>query len=231
MIFLPCRYLAGLVFAFVMLVNANGQSEQHATSSWNERVPEFVLTDGTVLEGLKRLSSEQKGFAFGFENVLRAKFSDPPVIDVRFSLRLKNKSVREILDALCEADHRYAWSAGDSFVNVYPLASVDDSHYLPNRKLAKLEIRNITDVEQGLLAIAQQLPSPAEQVAHVQLGGDASYPSVPWSTSFENLTVREAVNLLTTHMGVRACWIFGGSLDFRSFAFFRWGFHSEAQSD
>jgi hypothetical protein len=231
MISLPCRYMAGLVFAFMILVTASGQSEDHATPSWSERLPEFVLTDGTVLEGVKKLSSEQKGFSFGFENVLRAKFSDPPVTDVRFSLRLENKSVREILDALCEADRRYTWSAGDSFVNVYPLASVDDSHYLPNRKLAKLEIRNITDVEQGLLAIAQQLPPPEEQVAHVQLGGDASYPPGPWSRSFENLTVREAVNLLTNHMGARACWIFGGSLDFRSFAFFRWGFHSEALRD
>ncbi|MFB3812466.1 MAG: hypothetical protein ACE14L_00010 [Terriglobales bacterium] len=225
------RGVASLCFAVLLLANVSSAGEAQVNPEdvlLSNRVPHFALVNETLLDGLKKLSSHDRPFHFGFESVLKAKFSDTSVPEVRFNIQLENKTVREILDALCSADHRYAWSVDDSFVNVYPRASTADPKYLLNRKLPKLEVRNITDIDQALLAIARQLPPPLEQIAHAQMGGDASYPAQPWTATFENITVREAINRLTAHMGPRACWIFYGSLDFRAFAFFKWGFRGSS---
>jgi len=93
-----------------------------------------------------------------------------------------------------------------------------------NRRLTKLDLKELTDIQQGLLAIVNQLPPPREQVAIAQIGGDDTYPAEPWTTRYGNLTVRQAINRLVRHMGERASWAFTGSTDFRAFAFNRQGF-------
>jgi len=190
----------------------------------SKKISDFTMAKGTLLDGLKSLSSGPTPFALGFEEVLREKFADPAVPAPHFDLQMRNKTVREILNALCLADPRYAWSFEGETVNVYPRATANDARYLLNRSLAKFELDGITDIDQGLLAIVHQLPNPVEQVAHVQMGGDSSYPAEPWKASFQNLTVREAINHLVGHMGPRGCWIFHGSRDFRAFTFLRYGF-------
>ncbi len=159
-------------------------------------------------------------FGFGFEKILKEKVSNPDPPEVAFDVKLENKSLREILDALCNADPRFTWSQDGPFVNFYPRATVDDPSYLLNRKLTKLELRNVTAAQGGLLAIHRQLPPPAEQIAHAQLGGDDPYPPEPWTVDFNDITVRQAVNRLAEHGGPYGIWIFSGSKDFRSFGFF-----------
>jgi hypothetical protein len=196
----------------------------------SRRVPQFTLLQGTIYDGLKSLSAGPVPFAFGFEEVLKEKFSDTEIRDPRFDLRLENKTVRNILDALCASDSRYTWSSDTFTVNVHPRATAADVTYLLNRRLPRLELAGITDIDQGLLAVVHQLPPPEEQVAHVQTGGDSSYPLEPWHASFQDLSVRQAMNRLVAHMGQHACWIFHGSRDFRAFTFFRTGF-SESPGD
>ena len=193
----------------------------------SRRIPQFTLLQGTLYDGVKKLSSGPAPFAFGFEEVLNERFSDPDIENPRFDLRLENKTVRDILDALSASDSRYTWSSEAFTINIYPRATVTDAAYLVNRKLPKLELAGITDIDQGLLAIVHQLPPPQEQVAHVQTGGDSSYPLQPWHGSFQDLSVRQAMNRLVAHMGPHACWIFHGSRDFRAFTFFRTGFSEE----
>jgi len=195
----------------------------------SKEIPDFSMIQGTLFDGLKGLSSGPIPFALGFEEVLREKFADPAPPNPHFNLELRNRTVREILNALCLADPRYTWSVQGATINVYPRATVDDTSYLLNRRLIKFELNGITDIDQGLLAIVRQLPPPEEQVAHVQMGGDSSYPPDPWKVSFQNLAVRQAINHLVAHMGPNACWIFHGSRDFRTFTFLRSGFHKEAE--
>jgi len=68
------------------------------------------------------------------------------------------------LDAMCHADGRYTWSTDDAFVNVYPIKTISDASYLMNRRLEKLDLKELTDIQQGLLAIVNQLPPPKEQL-------------------------------------------------------------------
>ena len=160
----------------------------------------------------------------GFEHELKSKQTDPPIEDPRLTLHLTATTVREVLDAMCQADGRYTWSTDDTFVNVYPIKTRSDASYLMNRCLEKLDLKELTDIQQGLLAIVNQLPPPREQVAIAQIGGDDTYPAEPWTTRYENLTVRQAINRLVRHMGERSSWAFTGSTDFRAFAFNKQGF-------
>ena len=116
------------------------------------------------------------------------------------------------------------WSTDDIFINVYSIKTVNDASYLLNRRLLRLDLKELTDIQQGLLAIVNQLPPPSEQVAVAQIGGDVSYPPEPWTTSYEHLTVRQALNRLVHHMGEQGSWAFTGSADFRAFAFNKQGF-------
>jgi hypothetical protein len=188
------------------------------------RIPEFSLNEETIETGLKRLASGPAPFALGFEHELKSKPTDPPIQDPRLTLRLTATTVREAIDTMCHADGRYTWSTDDTFINVYPIKTISDASYLMNRRLVKLDLKELIDIQQGLLAIVNQLPPPREQVAIAQIGADDTYPPELWTTSYENLTVRQAINRLVRHMGERSSWAFTGSADFRAFAFNKQGF-------
>ena len=184
------------------------------------RVPQFELHNQTLLDGLWKLARIPVPFGFGFEGVLKRDSTTPEIKDTQFSLQVKDKSAREVLNVLCEADSRYTWSTDGATVNVFPKDVVNDPSYLLNRKLQRFELKNATDVDDGLLAISRQLGPPGEQVAHMQMSGEDPYPPEPWTVTYQNLTVRQIVNRLAEHGGPCGTWTFGGSNDFRRFAFF-----------
>lgn len=192
----------------------------------NSEISAFSLNDETIEVGLKRLASESAAFAMGFEHEVKSKQTDPPIQDPRLTLYLKATTVREALGAMCHADGRYTWSTDDTFINIYPIKIIRDASYLMNRRLTKLDLKELTDIQQGLLAIVNQLPPPREQVAVAQIGVgiDDTYAPEFWTTSYENLTVRQAINRLVRHMGERSSWAFTGSAEFRAFAFNKHGF-------
>jgi hypothetical protein len=220
--FFAFGFLLLLVSPFC-LVHEGGRST--VDSVLNSEISAFNLNEETIEVGLKRLASGSTAFALGFEHELKSKQTDPPIQDLRLSLHLTRTTLRGALDAMCHADGRYTWSTDDTFINVYPIKTVNLNSYLMNRRLTKLDLRDLTDIQQGLLAIVNQLPPPREQVGISYIGGgDDTYPVEPWTTRYENLTVRQAINRLVLHMGERASWAFTGSADFRAFAFNRRGF-------
>jgi len=217
------------VVALTLLLAAGATARAPADQETQEpnfleiRVPEFKLQNETLLDGLWKLTRIPAPFWIGYEDTLRRKgegmLPAPPGRDL--SLSLVNKTYREIFDALCRADSKFTWSADGDTVNVYPRAVVGDPAYLLNRRLAQFELQKATRVEEGLLAVARQLPPPFEQVAVVQFSGDDTYPPQPWTISFQQVTVRQVVNRLAAHGGGCGVWTFGGAIDFRRFAFFR----------
>jgi hypothetical protein len=204
-----------------LAIPAQNVSNRAVVPTLDAKVEDFTLDAKSIFDGLQTLEGETRGLNFGFEDVLAPKVSDPAAPYTQITIRLKKPTTREVLDALCVADPRYMWSVDGLTVNIFPGATITDSKYLLNRQLAEFRLDRITDVDQGLLAIAQQLPGPLEQIAHSQIGGDDSYPADPWSASFEGLTVRQAINRLAEHMGQSSLWVFGGSDEFRYFAFYK----------
>ena len=189
----------------------------------DHRVTHFDLSDSTLIEGLSKLSAEPiAGLHLGIEEVLQKKLSDPRDQSVRFSLHLGNRTVRDIIDTLCQFDNRYTWSSDASSVNIYPREIVGSSSYFLNRELEQITLKDIPDPYQALTPLAKLLPG--EQIGYMSGGGDPSYAS-PWSAELNHLTVRQLMNRISEHMGPRGGWILSGAEDQRFFFFFKLGFH------
>jgi hypothetical protein len=84
------------------------------------QVDHFYLGNGTILDGIYKLSEERLLINFGFEKILKNKLADAELTYPRITAVLDNKSVREILDALGRADTHYNWSVDGGTINVYP---------------------------------------------------------------------------------------------------------------
>jgi hypothetical protein len=217
-----------LVLALIYVVSLSSAAQDKARADGDRvaesrRVSQFELVDGTLVDGLRKLV-ELEHLHLGIEKILRNKFSDPPIADPRFSVRLVDVTVGDILDAMCQYDHRYAWSADGASLNIYPRAAVEDPSYFLNRNLTRIAVEGIPDPDAALVFLDRELPPPREHFSYIQVGGDVRYEK-PWTTSFENLTVRQFINRVAEHMGAQSTWIVQGSKDEMLFTFLRGVFH------
>ena len=183
-----------------------------------QHLERFDLVNGSLRDGLIKLAREVGGH-FGYEEVLREKHTDPQDTELKFSLHLTDTTIRAVLDALCQHDSRYIWSAERWTINVYPEATKGDSKYLLNRRISRLELKASPNPDRALFAL-DTLPLPKEQIGYVEAGGDDTYDA-PWTASFNDLAVRQFVNELAIHMGPSTMWSFQGSMEERLFSFAR----------
>lgn len=187
-----------------------------------QNIQHFQFIDGSLLEGMARLSlSSVPGLHLGVEEALRDKFSSPQVPEVRFSLDLKNKSVRAILDTLCNYDFRYLWSRDGNTINVYPRTTEGDPEYFLSRRMERLYLDSIKNPDEVFAPLHQRFPK--EPIVYMQAGGDISYRE-PWTESFINLSVRQLINRAGEHLGSRSSWVMRGSKDAPIFTFENGGF-------
>jgi hypothetical protein len=209
-----------MLFAMPHCVAAQNQPPVESPQKLiNQAVTQFDLDDGTLRDGVERLAREQTG-NFGLEEVLKEKYSDPPILNPRFSIHLTNATVKDVLDRLCQHDPKYVWSSNGHSINIYPRSTVDDSAYLLNRNVPRVTLQNTPGPDKALFALDEQLPLPKEQFGYIQAGGDNTYES-PWSASFENITVRQFVNRITENVGPSTIWVFQGSKQERLFSIIR----------
>jgi hypothetical protein len=219
------------VILVLLSVPGSGQVQRESEAAANPEklaldqvVRHFDLTDGSILDGIAVLSSNPiEGLHIGLEEVVRNKLQDPEDRSVIFSLHLENKTLREILDALCRSDTRYMWSPDGQSINVYPRASVTEPSYLLNVSLAVITLSDVPDPDHALTPLHRQLPKV--QLGYMQMGGDNTYAK-PWTVTFDNLTVRQFMNRITEHIGPRSSWVWQGGKDERVFTFLRGGFHT-----
>lgn len=215
------RFSVALTVAMLKGVAA-ARAEPYSNSVLGDRVGLFDLIDAMVIDGLSQLSAEPiSGLHLGIEEILRARWSDPPNQSVKFSIKLQNTTVRAILDALCERDTQYQWSADGATINVIPRDAVGDATFFLNKKIPQLQLSGVPDPEQALFSLASLLPH--EQLGVASVGGDSSYARA-WTTRFKDVTVRQFINRISEHIGPRGGWILSGSKDQRFFSFFKIGF-------
>lgn len=166
-----------------------------------------------------------EGLHLGFEEIIRDTIqNDPRGLSAHFSLHLKNKTVREILDALCKSDARYTWSEEGHSVNVYPWATKDDPSYLLNLRINRIVVNDIPDSDQALTALAKLFPE--QQVGYFGPGLGDNAHAEPWTAVFERLTVRSFIDRIAEHMGPRTAWVWEGGQQERMFTFVKGGFHT-----
>ena len=230
--YVAVRSLVSLTLLLTLTaLGAKAQTADLGKQLLDARVPKFEMQDGTLFGGVARLSAEPTQLSFALEYILSAHPHDPPMPEVPFTIKMENRTFREVLDALCSFDGRYTWSLDGTTVNVYPKATVGDGSYLMNRRLLKLELRGVSAAEDAMFAAVAQLPPPFEQIAFAQAGGNTSFPA-PWTSTFENLTLRQALNLIARNIAPSGGWVLSGSREFRTVGFHTQRIHgSQADSE
>jgi hypothetical protein len=191
-----------------------GNDTPHLT----RRIPHFELTNKTLVQGIAELTHLQADLHLGLEELPRAKITDPRDTSVRFSVILENKTVQEILDALCKRDERYTWSVDQRTINIYPVLMSHDEEYFLNLRIESISLNDIPDPDQALTPLSRLMPM--KQIGYMGLGGDNSYPT-KWSAAFNDLTVRQFINRIAEHMGNRGFWVYQGSQQERFFTFLK----------
>jgi len=203
-----------------------GQSVNPPHSPLDVIIDRFDVTDAILRDGLSTLSLKQvPGLHLGFEEIIRERIQDDPrSLTPHFSLHLQNKTVREILAALCDADKRYVWSEDASSVNVYPQQANAERPYLLNMHIRRIVVTEVPNANQAVTALSGFFPG--QQIGYFPTGlGDNSYSS-PWTATFDDLSVRQFVNRIAEHMGPQTSWVWEGGKGERGFLFLKGGFNT-----
>lgn len=214
----------GLVASTIAQSQIPGDMQAPHARSLEIKVHEFNLKDAILRDGISELSLKNVvGLHLGFEEIIQERIQDDPrALNPHFSLHLEDRSVREIIEALCKSDGRYTWSEDGDSVNVYPAASEHDSSYLLNLRIAQITAKDIPDPNHGLTPLSKTFPS--QQVGYYGSGlADNTYAE-PWTATFQGLTVRQYINRIAEHMGPRTSWTWAGGKGERMFTFVKGGF-------
>lgn len=221
------------LFMLVLRASAGAQELHYVQGSQTSVKPplqatidHFDVEDAIMRDGISELSLKNiEGLHLGFEEIIRDRIQDDPrALSAHFSLHSEGNSVRQILDALCQSDKRYAWSTDGASINVYPRASTDDPLYLLNLRIKRIQVNGIPDPDQGLTPLSKLFPE--QQVGYFGPGlGNNTYAQ-PWTMVFEGLAVRQFINRMAEHMGPRTSWVWGGGKSERMFTFLKGGFQT-----
>lgn len=228
------RSLRFLFLFFLLLPSASSGQDgpgsravrSAAASPVDARVAQFEITDAILRDGISELSLKDiDGLHLGFEEIIRGRIQDDPKsLSSHFSLHLQGKTVRQVLDALCDSDARYTWSHDGNSVNIYPKGAEGDRVYLLNLQIERMAFKDIPDPDQALTPLSQLFPE--QQVGYFGPGlGDNTYAE-PWTAVFEHLTVRQFINRIAEHMGPRTSWVWEGGEQERMFVFLKGGFNT-----
>ena len=193
-----------------------------ASSVLDYRIEHFEVKNGILRDGIAELiSNVGEGLLIGVEEIPRGSIrQDPRTNAVHFSVRLENKTVRDVLNALCDSDPHYTWSADGASINVYPKAEAADRSYFPNLIIDRIVLDAVPDPDQALTPLSKLFPEV--QVGYIQMGGENTYAK-PWTVTFERVTVRQFVNRIAEHIGAQTSWIWQGDQREKMFTFLRGG--------
>lgn len=186
----------------------------------------FDVSDAVFRDGISELSLKGvNGLHLGFEEIIRGNIAqDPRALSPHFELHLKEKTVREVLNKLCQADSRYIWSQEGSTVNIYPRVTMGDPSYLFNQHIDRIMVTAAPDADHALSPLFKKFPE--QQIGYFGPGLGSDAYSKPWTVAFEDLTVRQFINRVAEHMGDQTSWVWEGGKQERMFTFLKGGFHT-----
>lgn len=201
---------------------AEDASHPSPRSVLDHRIERFEVKNGILRDGIAELSSNVgEGLHIGVEEIPRGNIrQNPRTNTVHFSVRLENKTVRDVLNALCDSDPRYTWSEDGASINVYPKSEATDRSYFPNLVIDRIVLDAVPDPDQALTPLSKHFPEV--QVGCIQMGGENTYAK-PWTVTFERVTVRQFVNRIAEHIGTQTSWLWQGDQRERMFTFLRGG--------
>ncbi|MEN6602724.1 MAG: hypothetical protein ABFD86_09930 [Bryobacteraceae bacterium] len=173
-------------------------------------VPEFRTEKATVPEACEELA--KAGALITLETLPSEKV-------VRFSLHLRNQTIRAILDAVVKADQRYEWREHSSLawpyakirvINILPAGAVSDKTNLMNVQIGHADLDNV-NVEDVFKSPLDFLPELRQTyVRKVRFRGVAISEIMPLTpptqlsrvcVKLHDVTVRDVLNELAIKSG------------------------------
>jgi hypothetical protein len=172
---------------------------------FTQRVDEIELRAESIFDAIGRLN-QSFDIAISIEGILPAEGT---VTNPKFTVRIENRSLAEVLTLLCELDNRYSWARDGKMVNLFPRALQNDPTYLFNQRLPVLHFENIREVSDAVMQVIHQVPGPPKQLIYWGLGGTQNFAK-PLSVTYDDLTVRQAMNRIAQQLGPTFGWQVGG---------------------
>lgn len=214
----PSRVLAALLFLCSNAYATNSQLPITKTEDpFQQVVPSINLNNQTLIDGLAQLNATTSA-AFSVEFPLGRSINAPAPPLRTLNLTIGSGTLTHMLDELCNVDKTFSWRRIDGTVNVFPRDSAQDKSYLFNQTLATVKYAGAPDAQKAVFQTVAQLTGPKQQIAILQSGISIAFAR-PWTASFKNITVREAIDRIAQQLGPTYGWQFGGGNDFRVITF------------
>lgn len=187
----PQRFLAFTLLLLAPAAFSFANASSHSDSDLLERKVSVMFNDvggGSVLQHL----SYKANIPLGFETI----FDPPGVAGKRVSLKVKEGSVRDVLDAFVAADRRYKWEVTDGVINVTPKE--------PQNNIGDVRIFNFFAAEADIFDLGLAVTWTPEVLARIEsLGlkpaGGVKYsgrpqPKTRHTVTLPEMSVREVLN-------------------------------------
>lgn len=181
---------------------------------FNQVVQVAELKDETIFDEIARLN-QAFDVSISIEGILPATGT---VANPKFTARIENQTVLDVLTWLCALDTRYTWARDGNMANLFPRAFLNDKNYFFNRLLAEVHFKEIRDSGVAAMEVAHQLGDPNENLYFLGIGGTQGFAK-PWTAAFHNITVRQALNHIAQQLGPTYGWQIGGTANQRMIMF------------
>lgn len=212
---LSCAALS-LVLLQVGNIATNKAQPKTSRNPFSRAVPSITLRRQTMFIAIAKLY-ESTGIVVSVERVLGAEPAGG--MDRKFTVTLKGGKPRQVLDEICRLDNRYTWSRDGGVVNVYPRSSGGDPRYLFNRKILTFHLTSAKSAAIAAIEAADQVTGPRPQLIVLQTGGLEF--DEPWTVTLRDLTLRQAINRVATHLCEGCGWQLTGAKSAPTIVFYR----------
>jgi len=193
-------------------------AQEQSTPVRNDPLTQVVgvvqLKDETIFDEIARLN-QAFDISISIEGILPAAGT---VVNPKFSARIENQPITNILSWLCALDTRYTWTRDGSMVNIFPRAFLNDKSYFFSRLVPEIHFQEVRESGVAAMEIVHQLGDPNEQLYFMGIGGTQSFAK-PWTATFHNITVRQALNRIAQQLGPTYGWQVGGTANQRMIMF------------
>jgi hypothetical protein len=193
------------------------QSSMPAPDPFQQRLAGVTLTDQDIIDGVAMLS-RSTGLAVSIEHQLGGTIAGNAPKARTLTAMVGPGTVSEVLDGLCSLDQTFTWTRNGNMINLLPRALASDPNYFLNRTIDELTLKDVHGAQEAVFKTAEQLSGPKEQIAIMQVGTSVSFAR-PWTTTLQNVTVREVFDLIARQLGPTYGWQFSGAQDFRIITF------------
>jgi len=207
--------MVGLVFAMIALhFRLQETTAAPAPDPLEQRISLLEFKNETLGEALGRVN-QSFDISISIEGVLP---EEGTITNPKFTATIENRTLAEVFDQLCALDTRYVWTRDGNNVNLFPRANLNDPTYFFNRVLPELRFHDLRKVGDAVVALDHQAGDPSGGVIFMGIGPKQGLAS-PWTQSFKNITVRQALNRIARQLGPTYGWQIGGTTKARLIVF------------